>query len=576
MNITENVSSEWLACGPYAGGQMWRNQLYNCTTHQVYKHKTTDRSSISGYMDYSTRLTKNLITPMVYGGIGLQSNPRELTSSKTWLMPDFFGDPFDHQIHYNFYDTLKPCGFYHKIAIESLWSLIRNFSFIRYTVLSETRQINFKSCRIKKGQYISVNSTEDNRSGHNHCAVETKNCRQISYSNNNNFVFNHFDLNDIFISSYIVSNNIGLFILPSGSIFWLKRNNNTWTPCICEYEIPKSFPKGNVKINFREIDEDGIAKDEVIFCCSQREQYLHKTIAKMIKEDVIRIAVSNIKSIKYENAVSNHQISSSTMAMLIKNFDSAIFNQLKVKILQNTNIKPLKTFNDLVDTVTKKRRVHLNAMQYSKDSMLLARKEAFKACKNNTPIFWEIGKKVDYIQNAIHKSGLGSESSTFYDLNLDYFNLSEERVCLAELGYSSPSISRSNRVARSIQSNLLRRDNDDIWVAQNMYSYLKINPKQVKINNTTVNVSVNLSVTKTEICRYNVELNTTYDIPIEVKNLGEKAISRYIKFRSKNENNDWAKEIEKEKQSVKVVNAKTLNNEEEVEAQVSEIKVLEI
>ena len=576
MSAQPTIMAESFAYGPYAGGQMWRNQLYNSTVNHVNRHRTTDRQAISSYMDYSARLTKTLLTPMVYGAIGLQHRPQDLSNSKTWLMPDFFGDPFHHQIHYNFYDTLKPCGFYHDRAIDALWSLVRNFSFIQYTVFSETRQINYKSCRIKKGQYISTTPpSEDRYNNVTHSAVETKSCRPTHYSSNY-FNFIDFDLSDIFFSSYLVSNSdIGLFILPSGSVFWFKHNNK-WVTCICEYEMPKAFPRGNVKINFREIDEHGIANDEVIFSCSQREQYLHKTIAKMIKDDAIRIAISNIKSIKSDsfaaNGASRNSISSNTMSMLIKNFDSSIFDQLKVRIFHNTNIKQFKKFDNLVDAITKARRNYFTVVQYSGASMFFARKEAFKACKNNTPLFWELGIKADYIVNIIKKNDQDvREYCSFQD-----FGINQEIGHLMDFGYTFPSSTSrgSQRIVRSLQSDIGVGMSDDTWLSSNMYSYLRINHKHVKNRTTSVNVKVNLGVTKTEICKYSVEMDTSYDVPIQIKELGEKAVSKFIKYiGTANKNKNWVKEIKQNKDLAKIT-SDTLNNEEKTEAQINKITVL--
>ena len=80
MSAEPTIMDESFAYGPYAGGQMWRNQLYNSTVNHVNRHRTTDRQSIPGYMDYSARLTKTLLTPMVYGAIGLQHNPQDLSN----------------------------------------------------------------------------------------------------------------------------------------------------------------------------------------------------------------------------------------------------------------------------------------------------------------------------------------------------------------------------------------------------------------------------------------------------------------------------------------------------------------
>jgi hypothetical protein len=576
---TMNDSSKY---GPYAGCQMWKNQLYNSTISNVSRHRTTDRHSISNYMDYSARLTKTLLTPMVYGAIGLQHRPENLSDSKTWLMPDFFGDPFHHQVHHIFYDTLKPCGFYHNKAINALCRLIVNLSFVRYTVFSETRQINNKAFRIKKGQYISASTPiEDRNSKIIHSAVEANSCRPTHYSSNY-FEFTHFDLSDIFFSSYLISNSgIGLFILPSGSVFWFKKENK-WVTCVCEYEMPKAFPRGKVKINFREIDEDGIAKDEIIFCCVQREQYLHKTIAKMIKNDEIRIAISNIKSINNPGAsISSGMlacaINANAMSMLMKNFHSSIFDQLKIRALQNTNIKKLKNFDDLVDAIAKNRRNHLTAIQYSGETMLFARKEAVKACNNNTPLFWELGVKMDYITNAIQKV-VNEQNSYYYNSDLESFGINQEIKHLIELDYTFPNLSSSKlqRYIRNMQSSSIAIDmNNESWLSSNMYSYLRIDPKHVKNRTTPINVKVSLDVTKTEICKYSVEMDTSYNIPTQVKELGENAVSKFIKYISTGKDKkNWDKEIKQSKDSHKIT-SNSLNNEEKTEAKINKIKVLQ-
>lgn len=511
---------------PHAQGQLWRNKFY--------KNNALHDYVASFYENYfyvrANKHPKYFLSPYSYGGItflhGKTSLSSELQHSSCMFACDFFGDPHSELVFSKLYSGLSPAGFYDKPVISGIWNVLKNLPFIPYKVLRLSRQLNNPSNKINSGNKISTGIRKV-------CLRESRlnpiqedislscigKAGDFFYKEvySDTYSLNDFRLCDLFVSVNILSNpQIGTFILPTGSVFWMWSNTkNDWITCVCEYTMPKKFPNGIMTVSFREVDDEGIAGN-VVYTEKGREESIHKKIAKLIDSDSIRIALRNFNKISVGSStrkIFNDNVSLEYIRLFCSNYSSSVFNQLKTTIVKNTDHSDIETLDRLCNYMVNSYKKSITCEQYSNSLMLFTRKQAYISNKDKVPLFWNIGKA----------TLLDSNNDEVHTINQDTINISN-------LGYKyAPSNSEIVHHPNYLKADAADQSPDTL---HHVYRSLGIKTNEVSsvaVKSEEVNFKLKLKVKRVEEQQYFVTLEDKYSVPSYIVKNGDQFVDKYIR-----------------------------------------------
>lgn len=431
---------------PFAQGQIFENLNYRCSNYSADTATIERRNFIKDVLDL--RSAKYFFVDNSIDSLTLCDRPYSCGNSyKKRFRPNFCGYPIHPKITEKIFNQTKPAGHWFGPYDQGLINVLREFPFIPFKITKSTKSLNSTNLTIPKGDYISIGKvagTAENRALTTQSYGPTSYFSAVEIDGKNQKIFDIYDARfqydcfsalNVFVPSRAFSNhqNVGLTLLSNGSIVWLWHDSK-WKTCkVSTVPYADGVTSSTAFIELDLNSNGTVKKLECLLEIVGHELKIHKTIAKLIEQDDLRIAIRSMTQIiRNSNLVHSRAHIVKTLA---NNYGSEFLEPYKMQLLRSTDYKNMSCFNDFALAMAKK-FPPLTAHVLSKTHMDSVAEYAVLAAKNGTPFLWGVTEALkspllETLKHAITAAGFDMEPMEHYSMkvySLYHFGLQAKEI----------------------------------------------------------------------------------------------------------------------------------------------------
>jgi hypothetical protein len=407
---------------PFAPNQFWRNENYmkGYLSHDKYFNKEV----------LAFGNGKHLFSTGNGGILAFESNRYGYSNCR--LTADYLGYPIVDKISDKLFRGMKPAGFCDPYSKE-LINLLLGVPFIPFKVIKSTSALNLMGMKISPGDYISMGNIkqQNTRTTEHGFYLFNEKTKDRIYLNPDKISDGaKFDICDFFVSTKVFTRNqeIGLVLLPIGSIVWFYDNNeNKWTTASVNY---LQQANNEICLQLMSVTSPSTCLLEI----KGTELSVHKKLASLIQTDEIRIAARSFSTfVPNENGTLANSIPKALLINLSSNYSASIFDGLKMRIMGSSAFKNCPDFcsfaKEVANTMQNKQAVVSNKL--SVDDIAKIKQFAVIAAKDNVPLFWgcEYLSETTNFEHTFEKLGYAFKNVHIIGPRTEaFFNVSRELV----------------------------------------------------------------------------------------------------------------------------------------------------
>ena len=401
---------------PIAPNHYFKNQSYRSSILSARKRQLNN---------WGLRSTKNLFINGTAGAIRLNDSGNCGNEVKFSL--GACGYPIEKSVHDKIFDGMTHQGYYNPTLSEKIMVVLRDVPFVPFEITKAIKSVFGPLHEIPRGKYVSVGknvrvNNNGNRSvfdnNERNSSIELINCEDSDASTGTVYYGSHdlrpnqFDITNLFIplSALMNGTSVGLFTLPTGSVVWYW-DGSTWITCSTVAQVTKN--SGLVYKLFKIVAASGTPTVDPtpVLEITDSEINVHKKIAKLIEDDVIRIAHKNVNNVSVHSSPYKNS-RAHIVRLLGTDFSSPVLEPIKTTLLNSTQHKSMKNLHEFTTALSTATPI-LEVRQYPGSSLKKIWIHAINAAADGVPLFWNnpfVEITSGNISDVLHSFGIPTDA----------------------------------------------------------------------------------------------------------------------------------------------------------------------
>jgi hypothetical protein len=412
---------------PFSQGQVFENLVYRTCDGDNYYRKEFIKDVLN------LRSSKYFFVEDGVDSLTICDRPYiDYSAQKKRFRPTLLGYPINQKVSDKLFDKTKPAGHWFSHYDRKIMELLTTVPVIPFCVTKNIKSFSGSGNIFPRGNYFSIGTFEglpspsnDGSLPINPLSTRTPFFAAVEVAEKHSKMFEVFDarwtvdrfsVQNVFIpvKAFSTPEQIGLVLLPNGSVTWLWHEGQ-WKTC----RVSTTFcekGKNSFQCKFIELDlnENHVLQEKpCLLEISGKEIEVHKKIAKLLEEDDLRIAFRSMFKMEANTKIIPPR--SQLVSMIAKNFNSEFLDPYKMNLLKSTAYKTMSSFSEFALALAQK-SPPLSATIMDKAHSDWLCEFAVIAARDKTPLFWGIDSMLNnkwsaYIRAALIAAGFSPNAS---------------------------------------------------------------------------------------------------------------------------------------------------------------------